>query len=72
MKLKKLLHKYVAFRTRLLIKVVDGINAKKLISTDVHNVYNEHTDLLNCKILQIEVNDRALCIIVEERSALKE
>lgn len=65
MKLKKLLHKYVTIRARLLIKVVDGVHTKELISTDVYGVYNEHTDLLNCKILQIEVNNGALCIIVE-------
>lgn len=69
MKLKKLLHKYVPFNARLLIKVVDGVNAKELISTDVHGVYDEHTDLLNCKVLQFEANKGALCIIVEERSA---
>lgn len=69
MKLKKLLHKYVPLRTRLLIKVVDGVNAKKPIDTDTYGLYNEHTDLLDCKILQIEANIGALCIIVEERSA---
>ena len=69
MKLKKLLHKYVTIRTRLLIKIVDGVNAKGLISTDVYGVYNEHTDLLDCKVLQIEANKGALSIIVEERSA---
>ena len=69
MKLKKLLHKYITLRTRLLIKVVDGLHTEKLIGTDMFGVYHEHTDLLDCKILQIEVNDRALCIIVEERSA---
>lgn len=69
MKLKKLLNKYVPRRIRLLIKVVDGINAKKLISTDMYGLYDEHTDLLDCKVLQIEVNNGALSIIVEERSA---
>ena len=66
MKLKKLLHKYVASRTRLLIKVVNGINAKRLVSTDTYNVYDEHTDLLNCKVLQIEAHGGALSIIVED------
>ena len=72
MKIKKLLHKYVPIRTRLLIKVVDGLHTERLIGTDMYGLYHEHTDLLDYKILQIEVNDRALCIIVEERSALKE
>ena len=66
MKLRKLLNKYVTVRTRLLIKVVDGVNAKGLISTDVYGVYNEHTDLLDCKVLQIEAHNGALSIIVED------
>lgn len=66
MKLKKLLHKYVPLRTRLLIKVVDGIHTQRLVSTDTYGLYNEHTDLLDCKVLQIEVNSEALCIIVTE------
>ena len=68
MKLEKLLRKYVTFRTRLLIKVMKDNKAEKLVSADLFYLYDEYQDLLDMKVLQLEVNDNALCVTVE-RSA---
>ena len=66
MKLKKFIEKYVTLRTRLIIRVADGIDTKKLVSTDLIHLYDDFADLLDCKILQIEVEGNALSIIVTE------
>ena len=68
MKLEKLLKKYVTFRTRLLIKVMKYNKTEKLVSTDLFYLYDEHQDLLDMKVLHLEVNNNHLCVTVE-RSA---
>ena len=68
MKLKKLLKKYIGFRTRLLIQVMKDNETEKLVSTDLFYLYDEHQDLLDMKVYLIEVNNGALSITVE-RSA---
>ena len=42
--------------------------AEKLVSADLFYLYDEYQDLLDMKVLQLEVNDNALCVTVE-RSA---
>lgn len=66
MKLKKFVKKYITFRTRLIIRVADGVDTKQLVSTDVLQLYDKHADLLKCKILQVEIENNALSIIVME------
>jgi hypothetical protein len=66
MKLKKFVKKYITLRTRLIIIVADGVDTKRLVSTDILCLYDKYANLLNCKILQIEPDNGALKIIVTE------
>lgn len=67
MKLKKLLDKYIALKTRLVIKVSDEGNLKKVVGTNLINLHDNHADLLDCKVLQIDANgNNVLGVIVAE------
>lgn len=66
MKLKKLLKKYVGCKTKLIIRVSNGIDDTKVISAYLSQVFDTYTDLLNCKVLQLEAVAGALVIFVSE------
>lgn len=64
MKLKKFVRNFIPYRASLLIKVTDGVRTEKTVGTDVPHLYNEHSDLLDCKVLQAEALNSVLGIVV--------
>lgn len=70
MKLKKLINRYLACKTRLVIKVIkptlDGSDLKKVIETSAYAVSEEHPELLSCKVLQIDPSGAEIAVIVTE------
>ena len=70
MKLKKLIDRYLACKTRLIIKVIgivtDGSELKKVVSIPAYAVSKEHPELLSYKVLQIDPSGAELAVIVTE------
>lgn len=70
MKLKKLIDRYLACKTRLVIKVIEptlnGSNLKKVIEISAYAVCKEHPELLSCKVLQIDPAGAEITVIVTE------
>lgn len=70
MKLKKLIDRYLACKTRLVIKVIeptlDGSDLKKVIGISAYAVSEEHPELMSCKVLQIDPAGNEIAVIVTE------
>lgn len=70
MKLKKLIDRYLACKTRLVIKVIkptlNGSDLKKVIETSAYAVSEEHSELLSYKVLQIDPAGAEIAVIVTE------
>ena len=70
MKLKKLIERYLACKTRLVIKVIepspDGTDLKRVVTTPVYAVSEEYPELMSCKVLQIDLDKGELAIIITE------
>ena len=70
MKLKKLIKRYLACKTRLVIKVIkpslDGSDLKRVITTTVYAVSEEHPELMSHKVLQIGPSGAEIAITITE------
>lgn len=70
MKLKKLIDRYLACKTRIVIKVIeptlDGTDLKKVIGISAYAVSEKHPELMSCKVLQIDPAGAELAVIVTE------
>lgn len=70
MKLKKLINRYLACKTRLVIKVIeptpDGTDLKKVIGIAAYAASEEHPELMSYKVLQIDPAGAELAVIVTE------
>ena len=70
MKFKKLIDRYLACKTRLVIKIIkptlDGSDLKKVIEISAYAVFKEHPELLSYKVLQIDPAGAEIAVIVTE------
>ena len=70
MKLKKLIERYLACKTRLVIKVIepspDGTELKRVVMIRAYAVSKEHPELMSYKVLQIDPDKDELAVIVTE------